>query len=274
MRRCVRVVLVGLLLGCTIDEDEEVELGDQAASQLNSQLAIVTDPQVNSYINGLGRAIAARTGRANLKWRFYVVNSPEINAFAVPGGHIYVNRGLIDQTARLSELAGTLGHEIGHVVERHSVKQMEHARNANIGVTIFCTLTSTCDNQLAQAVIAVGGSAYMARYSRLDESQADSSAVVNVIRAGIDPEGIPLLFEKLVQVRARRPGQVEEWFLDHPLEESRINATRQVIAHLLPKNSERLIQDTQDYQIFKARVASLPPEPAPRLPAVPQTNYR
>jgi predicted Zn-dependent protease len=259
-------MLLAAISACTISDDEEIALGDKNAIYVNAHLPIVDDPQIVVYLNQLGNQIASRTARANLRWHFYLVNSSEINAFALPGGHVYVNRGLIEQTDRLDELAGTLGHEIGHVVERHSVKQMQHSRYTNIWVAIFCSVTNACDNGLTQIVINVGSSAYMARYSRIDEAEADSEAVENVLHAGIDPRGIPSLFEKLLRERENQPVRVEQWFSDHPLEETRIAATRRAISRLLPVQPKSLIQDSKDFQLFRARVANLPRLPTPTRP--------
>ena len=114
----------------------------------------------------LGDSIARLTSRTDLteqRWHFYVVDSKEVNAFAVPGGYVYVNRGLIERTQRMDQLAGVLGHEIGHVVRRHSIKQMQQQQGANIGVTLACVLTSVCNSQAGQAAIQVGGTALFAQ---------------------------------------------------------------------------------------------------------------
>lgn len=258
MTRLALCLSLLLSLGCAVSEDEEVTLGRQNAEQINSQLPIVTDPVVRGYIQELGSRIARTTSRSDLEWRFYVVNTPQVNAFALPGGIIYVNRGLIESTDKLSELAGTLGHEIGHVIQRHSVKQMETAQKTNVGVTVLCTLTNVCESGLGQAAIQVGGTAFFARHTRLDEFQADSEAVVNVSRAGFDPNGIPELFEVLLRERASAPNELEGWFASHPLEEARIDRARKLITDLQLEGEGDLLIDTPNFQAFKARVSSLP----------------
>jgi len=205
MIRNLTIFCLAALLACSVSQDQEVQLGRQNAEEINAQLPIVNDPAVSSYIQNLGASIASKTSRSDLDWHFYVVNTKQVNAFALPGGYVYVNRGLIESADRLDELTGTLGHEIGHVVERHSVKQMEKAQKANAGVAVVCTLTSICHSGLAQAAVQVGGSALFARYSRQDELQADSEAVVNVSRAGYSPQGIPDLFQVLLKEREYQP---------------------------------------------------------------------
>src|SRR3954468_20008382 len=156
----MRAKLLGILLttsvvGCGVSQQQEVEMGQSEVQQINQQLPIVNDAEANRYVNVLGDSIARLTERGDLDWHFYIVNSPEINAFAVPGGYIYVNRGLIEHATKMDQLAGVLGHEIGHVVKRHTVKQMGQMNAANIGVGLACVLTSVCNSQLGQAAINV-----------------------------------------------------------------------------------------------------------------------
>lgn len=259
-------VLIFLLASCSVSEDQEVALGRQDAEEVNSQVPIVSDPAIRDYIQTLGESIAKTTSRSDLDWHFYVVNTKQVNAFALPGGYVYVNRGLIESADRLDELTGSLGHEIGHVVERHSVKQMEKAQKTNLGVAAVCTLTNICHSGLAQAAVQVGGTALFARYSRLDELQADSEGVVNVTRAGYDPQGIPDLFQVLLKEREYQPTVVEGWFASHPLEEARIQRAKTLISQLPFDRSQRLIVDTPEFQAFKTRVSQLPLPPPPREP--------
>ncbi|MFL5463718.1 MAG: M48 family metallopeptidase [Gemmatimonadaceae bacterium] len=267
MIRRATLLLLLVAVACSVSEDQEVSLGRQGAREMNAELPIVTDPLISRYLQNLGESIARKTSRSDLDWHFYLVNSKEVNAFALPGGFIYVNRGLIESTDSLDELTGTLGHEIGHVIERHSIKQMEKAQKANVGVAAVCTLTGICNNGLAQAAVQIGGTALFARYSRLDELQADSEAVVNVTRAGYDPEGIPDLFEALLEEREYQPTKVDEWFASHPLEEARIQRAKQLIAALEVGESRQLVVDTPEFHAFKALVARLPVPVRNRVPA-------
>ena len=265
-------LLLALAAACGVSEDAEVQLGRQGAEQVSSQLRLVRDPVITDYVQALGLSIARTTPRADLDWRFYVVDSREINAFALPGGFIYVNRGLIERAQQLDELAGALGHEIGHVVRRHSVDQIKKQTGANVAVELGCRLTELCNNDVARAAIQVGGAALFARYSREDEMEADSEAVVNVIRAGIDPDGIPVLFRRLLEERRTSPMRIEAFFASHPLEEDRIRATERAIAELDPAQLQGLRRDDPGYQAFRDRLDALPPppEPLPRGAVAPQ----
>jgi Putative Zn-dependent protease, contains TPR repeats len=172
-RIVVGIAITCSLTACGISQQQEVQMGQEYAQQINAQLPIVQDPEINRYINVLGDSIARLTSRRDLDWQFFIVDSKEVNAFAVPGGYVYVNRGLIERADQMDELAGVLGHEIGHVVRRHTVKQMEKAQGANIGVTLACVLTRVCNSQAAGAAINVLGGAVFARFSRQDEAEAD-----------------------------------------------------------------------------------------------------
>jgi predicted Zn-dependent protease len=259
------LALSATMTGCGISTQQEQQMGAEYAAQINAQLPIVQDAEINRYVNVLGDSIARLTSRgAELDWRFYVVNAAEVNAFAVPGGYIYVNRGLIDRTTTMSQLAGVLGHEIGHVVRRHSVKQMEKAQGANIGVALACTLTSVCNSQVGQAAIQVGGSALFARFSRQDEAEADQEAIANTVRAGIDPRGIPEMFQILLNERNQNGGDggaVAGWFATHPGEEDRIRDTQATISQISPAVLRTLTRNTSNFAAFKARVRSLPAPP-------------
>jgi len=246
---------------CGISTQQEVEMGQQEAANINRQLPLVTDPEANRYINLLGDQIASRTSRGDLDWRFYIVDSREVNAFAVPGGFIYVNRGLVERTDNMTELAGVLGHEIGHVIRRHTVKQMEKAQGANIGVTLACVLTNICNSQIAQAGINIAGTAVFAKFSRQDETEADAEAVNNTVRAGISPRGIVTMFEKLIAERKQGHSAVAGWFTTHPGEEDRIVAAQALINQIPAASLRNLTTNTTNYNSFRARIRSLP---APR----------
>ena len=256
MKRTLMLLL--LLVACDVPQEEEVAMGAATAEQIGAQLPLVRDPYVNAYVNELGDTIAKRTSRADLDWQFFVVNSHQVNAFALPGGFIYVNRGLIEATSSVDQLAGVLGHEIGHVIQRHSVEQMQNRQKIGVVAQLTCILTNICESGLGQAAINIGGTAIISRYSRADEFEADSEAVENVLRAGIDPQGIPSLFEVLMSTRQRTPGMVEGWFSTHPLEESRIENAHRLIEQAGAAGAGGLLKQLPSYVEFKRRVDGLP----------------
>ncbi|MEX2153527.1 MAG: M48 family metallopeptidase [Gemmatimonadaceae bacterium] len=259
----MRKLVIGLMLAvsaaaCGVSTQQEVQMGAEYSAQINAQLPIVQDAEINRYVNVLGDSIANLADDRGLDYHFYIVNANEVNAFAVPGGFIYVNRGLIDRTQNLSQLAGVLGHEIGHVVRRHSVKQMEKAQGANVGLMLGCTLLNVCGSQAAQAAINIGGSALFAKFGRDDEREADAEAVTNVTRAGIHPKGIPEMFAILLAEKQRNPSAVEGWFSTHPGEEERQRETQAMVDAIDPAILRGLAVNTNNYNNFKARVRSLP----------------
>ncbi len=260
--RRAAVAAVLLLAACSVSEDQEKEMGADYARQIEAQLPLVRDPLVTGYVDALGRRIARTSPRAGLEWHFAVVDAPEVNAFAVPGGYVYVNRGLIERMDRMDELAGVLAHEIGHVSLRHSAKQMEKQGNANVGIAVFCTLTNLCSGDVARVAIDVAGTAWFAKHSREDEAQADSIAVFSLPQAGIDPEGIPAMFDKLLAERQADPGMLQGWFGTHPLEEDRIARTRALIASL-PGTDRGLARDDGEFRAVRERLRTLPPPPPP-----------
>lgn len=249
-----------------MSQDEEVALGRQNAEQINGTLSIVRDPVVAEYVQQLGLSMARTTARSDLDWRFSVVDNRDVNAFALPGGFIYVNRGLIERAQTLDELAGALGHEIGHVVERHSVEQMTKGSKANVAITATCALTQLCESNVARAAIQLGGAALFAKYSRADEAEADSQAVAIVMRAGIHPNGIPALFERLLAERRSSPMRIQTFFASHPLEEDRVRETQRLIASLDPASLGPLREDDPSYVAFRERLRSLPPPVASSPP--------
>jgi predicted Zn-dependent protease len=243
---------------CMASTQQEVQMGAQYAQQINQQLPLIRDPEVNRYISVLGDSIARVADDRGLEWRFYIVDDPQINAFAVPGGFIYVNSGLIARTKNMSELAGVLGHEIAHVTRRHSMDQMAKAERANLGVAALCIFQpAVCESGVGSAAIQVGGAAAFSKFSRDDETESDRYGVQYVTRAGIDPRGMPSMFRTLLAERNSRPSGVEAWFRSHPLEEDRVATTEAEIAKIDPTVLRSLTRDTQAYQRFKSRVASV-----------------
>lgn len=252
------MLLVSTLGGCAISTQQELEMGETYSAQINRQLKFVQDAEVVRYINLLGDSIARVADDRSLDWHFYVVDSREVNAFAVPGGYVYVNRGLIERTTKMSQLAGVLAHEIGHVTMRHSVKQMQAAQRANAGLTLACILTSVCEYGATNVAVQVGGGALFAKFSRDDESEADRVGIRYLVRAGISPRGVPEMFRILLKERESRPSGPEAWFRTHPLEEDRVRGSEAEIARISAAQLRGLREDSERFQQFKRRVIGAP----------------
>jgi predicted Zn-dependent protease len=259
----ITIGAIALLAGCGVSTQQEVQMGQQEAQQVNAQLPMVQDAVINNYVNAVGQRIASRTSRADLQWQFQVVNSDMVNAFALPGGFIYVNRGVLSRAANMSELAGVLGHEIEHVVRRHSVKQMESAQGANVGVGILCALTGVCQSGVAQAAINIGGTAVFAKFSRADEVQADEGGFRNVMNAGISPRGMYTFFQKLLaeEQASGGSGAAAGWFADHPGTQDRLADIQRMLSQVPAPTLNSLQSNDSGFATMKARLARLGPAP-------------
>jgi beta-barrel assembly-enhancing protease len=271
----VRAALLGTMLlsvtmvACSIGDDQEKAIGQDASAQIERELPIVTDPEITAYLTSFGTLLASKSDDRNRGWRFRVVDDEQVNAFALPGGFVYVNRGLIERASSASEFAGVLGHEIGHVLLRHSAERIEKAQKTNVGVSLVCGLTNLCSSEAARVAINVGGAALFARFSRQDEFQADSAAVGIVSRAGYDPRGIPTMFASLLKAREQRPDIVAGWFRSHPLEEDRIAAVERIVEST-QATASGLRADDPAFHEFQQRVRALPPSPPSKpLPSGP-----
>ncbi len=268
--RRIRVGLAVVALGaagaaasaCGVTTQQEVQMGAQEATQVNQQLPIVTDPQVNGYINQLGQQLAAQGDRRDIPWHFYIVNTNVVNAMSLPGGYVYVNRGVIDHASNASELAGVVAHEIGHVEHRDQVAELERQQGANVGLTLAYVLLGRQPSAVEQAGVQVAGSAIFAHYDRNMESNADVASVQITTRAGYDPEGLVTFFQKLMSLQRSEPGAIEQFFATHPTDQQRIQAAQQLINQQVPRATmQRLITDTRGFENFKARMYRYPAPP-------------
>ncbi len=268
MRSARRQVLAGLALAgcaaCAVSQQQEIQLGATSAAQIDTILPLIRDPAIVSYINSLGNQLARATDTRDLDWHFTVVDSREVNAFALPGGWIYVNRGLIERAENMSQVAGVLAHEIGHVTRRHTVQQIQQQQEVGGAAVLLCTLTKVCEGGTGQAAVNIAGSALFAKFSRSDEAEADAEGIKTTVKAGIDPNGIPEMFRILLDERQGNPSAVDAFFASHPLEEDRITATKAQIARYSPSALKGLTRDTPTFQTFRRRLQALPPSPKPK----------
>ncbi len=230
-----------------ISLQEEWSLGDQLARDLGGKLRLVDDSQAVGYVSQVGGRIVAQTELANLPWRFHIVADPQVNAFAIPGGEVYVNTGLIGAADNVAEFAGVLAHEISHGVARHGTEQLSRA----YGLEIVASLVLGQNPSIYQQILAqIVGNGAMAKFSRDAEREADFLGVVYMSRAGYDPHGMPAIFQVLLQQRQSRPGAVGQFFSSHPLTEDRIRA---VNAEIAKRNLGGGIDHDPGYQRLRSR---------------------
>ncbi|HEX8394016.1 MAG TPA: M48 family metallopeptidase [Longimicrobium sp.] len=259
----ITAIVAPVLAACgDVSLKDEAEMGDTYAAEIRQQVRIINDPVAQATLNKLGNHLASRADSTDREYTFYLVDSPEVNAFAIPGGHIFVNRGLIESADEVSEFAGVLGHEIAHVTERHGIEQMKKRGRANILVTIVYVVLDRDPGQLERAAIEAGGAAVFAKYGREAESEADARAVRTLPAAGYDPEGVATFFEQMLADQKRQPGMLDKWFASHPTSQQRVVNARTLI-RTLNVDRARLTDDTPEYQAFRARVRQLGSRPAP-----------
>lgn len=259
-------VACSALVACTdtssIGIDEEREMGLAVAEQAAREMPLLQDEPIGRFVRELGGHIVHRADTTGRDYEFRVIDSGMANAFAIPGGFIFVNRGILARAETASELAGVLAHEIGHVVERHGLEQMAKAQNTNVIVSLVYVLLGRAPGGAEQVALRVAGSAWMAKHSREAEREADRVAVVYLARAGLDPRGMPRFFQRLLDEDRTSPNELLAWFSTHPVTEDRIADTEAMIAQLPPDAIERAAIDLPQFAQMRRRLASLPAPPA------------
>ncbi len=217
-----------------VSEAQEIEMGRQTDAEVVAQYGLYNDPALSAYVGKMGLALAAKTQRPGLPYRFTVLDSPVINAFAVPGGSVYVTRGILAMMTSEAELAGVLGHELGHVNARHSVRQMSKQMIFQAGLALGSAVSTT----FAQFSGAAGAGLQVLflKYSRDDERQADSLGVDYSRLGGYDPTDVATFFEALDKSGDHSSGKSLPGFLStHPLTSERI---QNVKAMLTPEDAK------------------------------------
>ena len=236
--------------GSSVTLDQEWQLGDQMAAQVAQQMQLVHDPMAQAYLRQVGERIHAATPLASRPFDFQIVNDPNVNAFSIPGGHVYINSGLIAQADKADELAGVVAHEVSHVVARHVIKQIETQQEIGaIGAILLGQKPGAIEQLLAQLI--AGGA--MARFSRADEKQADDLGLQSMTAAGYDPHGMLDLFQKLLSLEKGGNSTVTRFFADHPGTQDRISDISARIAKM--GNTGGIVDDPAYHTNLKDRVA-------------------
>ena len=216
--------------------EEEKQFGQQVSGQIESEVKLVTDAAVNSYVSEVGARVAAKSPRQDLTYQFKVIDSPdEVNAFAVPGGFIYVYTGLLKKMDDESELAGVLAHEVGHVAEKHSMEQI--TREMGFDYISKMLLGENTEGLAATATGLVKGLGFL-HFSRAQESESDIFAINLMAQTGDNPKGLVTFLEKLVEMQTAEPAGVERLLLTHPAPSVRLAATRAEIERLGLKTNQ------------------------------------
>lgn len=202
---------------------DDVQIGQQSAAQAEAQLPLLNDAQVNDYVNRIGARLAQNAGGPNFPYRFRVVNASDINAFALPGGPIYINRGVLDSAKNEGEVAGVLAHEIAHVALRHGTHQASKAYAAQAGISILGGLLGGKIGQntanILNTVGGIGLNALFLKYGRDLETQADVRGAQILAASGYSPADMVNFFHTLEQVDKSKK---TNWLSDHPAPPDRI----------------------------------------------------
>lgn len=196
-------------------EAQEIEMGRMYDPQIVAEMGLYPDESLQRYVQELGSRLAARSERPHLPWTFRVLDDPVVNAFALPGGYIYVTRGILAHIGSEAELAGILGHEIGHVTARHSVGRMSTQQLAQFGLALGTALRPELEG--VASVASAGLQLAFLKYGRDDERQADDLGLRYMIRGNYDPREMPNVFDMLDRVTSDAGGAgVPEWLSTHP----------------------------------------------------------
>jgi predicted Zn-dependent protease len=228
-----------------ISRSQEIAMGQQADSQVVASIGLYPDAALQSYVQDLGAKLAKTSERPDLPWTFRVVDDPTVNAFALPGGFIYVTRGLMTYVENEAELSGVIGHEIGHVTAQHSVHTMSSQELTQLGVAAGMMIKPELQ-KYGQYLNAGLGLLYL-KYSRDDETQADHLGFRYMVRAGNDPRQMIRVFDMLNRVsQASGGGRVPEWLETHPNPEHRSEDFQKEI-DTLQLNVDRLTVNQDSY---------------------------
>jgi predicted Zn-dependent protease len=233
----------------------EIGIGRQYAAEVEKSTKLITDPVVTEYVNRIGQNIV-KNSDCKVPFTIKVIDSDEINAFALPGGFFYVNSGLILNADEEAELAGVMAHETAHVCAHHAMREMTRLNYAQIGMVPVMILVGGWTgygiyegSQLALPITFL-------KFSREFEAQADYLGVQYMYRAGYDPQAFITFFEKVQALQKRKPGLVSKAFADHPQTPDRILHSQEEIARILPARDEYTVT-TSEFDDVKARLARI-----------------
>jgi len=237
---------------------DEIAIGREAQARVMKETPQLTDGDVRRYVARVGRQLAAHAGGERYPYTFSVANYREINAFALPGGPVWVNRGAIQAAGSESQLAAVLAHEIAHVARRHAGQQLSSAIVTTLGLDLFGALLGNAGGAGAANIAAryVASGAFL-KFSRDDEQEADRVGVAILSRAGWDAHGMIELMEAIRAQERRDPGSVETFFSNHPSPADRVALLKRIVPR-----QRRGTRDSAAFRTIRARLGRLPRAPS------------
>ncbi len=241
------------LLSCganLFSTNQEVEMGREFSQEIEKELTILDNDEWAEFIDGIGQRIVLVTDRPDIEYTFNVVDDTStINAFALPGGFIYIYSGLLLRADNEAEVAGVLAHEVGHVVGRHGMKRLTSMYGYQI---LLAIVLGNNPGQMEQMAAEILGGIGMLNYGRNNEFESDDFGVRYINELGYEPNGFVTFFEKLAELRESEPTFVENMLSTHPAPTDRINRAQANIAAMVVNNTR--ILNTEEYQKRKIRL--------------------
>ena len=253
-------------LGDWYSTDTEIKMGKQYAMLVEQTAKMVQDPVINEYVNRIGQNLV-RNSDAKVPFTIKVIDSDEINAFALPGGFFYVNSGLILAADEEAELAGVMAHEIAHVAARHQMQQMTRMQYANLATIPLIFVGSWGVYEAASLAINLALPITFMKFSRGFETEADYLGLQYMYKTGYDPQAFVSFFEKVEAKEKAKPGTLSRAFASHPPTPDRITRAQEEIKRILPAQPQYILS-TSEFDSIKARLASI----ENRKKVVPQTD--
>jgi predicted Zn-dependent protease len=256
-------------------KQQDVQLGEESAAQVHKQMTVINDPVLTAYVNRVGKRLVAsqEATESGFPFTFEVVADPSINAFALPGGHMFINTGLLKAVDNEAQLAGVMGHEMSHVILRHGTNQASKANLIELPAALAEQMAGkgSMMGQLAQLGIGLGANSVLLKFSRNAESQADLMGSHLMSEAGYDPMEMAHFFNKLGSPGGKgMVGNVSQFMSDHPNPGNRERAIEQE-ARLLPE--QKYGYESGEFKRMKevvARIHEPAPKPPQQQPAQPQ----
>jgi len=235
--------------------DSEIKMGKQYAMEIEKSTHFIDDPVVTEYVNRIGQNIV-KNSDCKVPFTIKVIDSDEINAFALPGGFFYVNSGLILNADEEAELAGVMAHETAHVCAHHAAREMTRLNYAQLSMIPVMIFVPGWTGYGIYEASSIAIPVTFMKFSRDFEAQADYLGVQYMYRAGYDPQAFITFFEKVQALEKRKPGAVAKVFADHPQTPERILASQEEIARILPARDEYTVT-TSEFDDVKARLARI-----------------
>lgn len=263
--------LAFIIYGCSVNpatgkrelmiftDEQEINFGKEADPDIQWQFGgVYNDQQLSAYINAVGQKTAAVSDRNKIPYHFKIVDTSDINAFALPGGYIYITRGLLVRLENEAQLSAVLGHEIGHVTARHSMKRMQNTLGFQMLLAILDQAASGSKSyQEWRGLVKTGSSVAFAAvslgYGRENEFEADALGTKYASRAGYDPQGMIQLLQLLKNLSEREPSSIELFFMSHPKTSDRIKRANEEIAKLPPQNQKGVLNQEE----YKSKINDL-----------------